>query len=182
MKWRALHELTPWDERTIFRLREGRKMGGTHAEQDWSRILSEFRSPPPPPTVTIEIGADALLLHPVGPATQLELGAIAASLPNLRVTNARDTFDPRLPFELWPLIGSDAFTKSNSWRRRLWQVPLEFARDGQPYPRGFEGLCASLAEEAEQPWQVGDIGTRARDAIAATLAGDEATEFWRTNR
>ncbi|WP_147276173.1 hypothetical protein [Sphingomonas aracearum] len=123
-----------------------------------------------------------ILLHPERPCSQLQLGILAASLANLRVTNPRDGFDLRMPLRLSPLIGADAFTKPNSWRSRRWRVPLELAREAQPYPAGWDGLAALLAGEPQRLFTGAEIAQMAGRTIAATLTGAAADDFWRANR
>lgn len=177
MNWRKLHELTPWDERQIFRLAQGSAMRGATSSQDWSRVLSAHKAAPPAPPVTVELARDAVLLRPVAAASQLELGAIAAGIGHFRITNAHDGFDPRLPFRLWPMIGADAFTKSNSWR-----VPMAVARAGQRHRDGWDRWRAMLAAAPEGAHAVSDLSAMAAQAIGATLTGQEAADFWRANR
>ncbi len=186
MTLRKLHELIPWDERQIFRMQQGRAMRGKHSSDEWRSILANHRAAPPAPAVTIALTDDRILIDSLGEAGQLELGAIASGLTHLKVTNPIDRFDPLLPFRLYPLIGTDAFTRRNSWRRRVWRRPMEIARAGQSYPLGWDGLRATLAESLDQgrgrSYQVAEIARIAQAAIGATLEGQAAQDFWRANR
>lgn len=182
MTLRKFHELTPWDERQIFRLQEGRKMRGNHSPEQWQDIFARHRPAPAAPDVTVEVTQDAVLLHPSHASGQLERGAVAAGIGQFRVTNARDHFDPRLPFRLYPLIGMDAFTKANSWRHRYWRVPMEVAREGQRYGNGWDIWRQKIAEGGARHYTVAELANMAISAVGATLTGQDASDFWRANR
>ena len=160
----------------VFRLREARKLRGPHPD------LSAHRSAPGPVPFAVTLMPGCIVLTPTERADQLQLSAIVAGLSTLRVTNGIDRIDPKLPIELLPLIGRQAITRGNSWRRRIWPVPLEIAREGQRYPEGWDGMCALLAEDARPVWQVGEFNALATRAVAATLTEAEAMDFWRANR
>jgi hypothetical protein len=182
VKWRKIHELSPWDERGIFRLREGEKMRGNHSGEEWQRILADHRLPPPAPAVRVSITAEAIELFPDVAVGQLELGAIAAGLAHWVISNARDVYDPLLPFRLFSLIGRDAFTKPNSWRRRLYAVPVVLRGSDQVYQLGWEGLCTALAADLSRAYSVAEIARLGDRAILATLSGPEAHDFRIANR
>jgi hypothetical protein len=182
LKWRKIHELTPWDERGIFRSREAEKMRGNHSGEEWQRIFADHRLPPPAPAVTVSLTAEAIELFPDTAAGQLELGAISAGLVHWVISNARDVYDPLLPFRLFPLIGGDAFTKPNSWRRRRYAIPLALNRRDQRYQLGWDRLHSSLAADLSRTYSVGEIARLGDRAIVATLSGQEAHDFMMANR
>lgn len=157
-------------------------MRGQHSPDEWQRIFADRRSLPGPPSIHVTLSSDSILLHPTGPAGQLALGAIAEGLQLFQVTNARDSFDPRLPFRLYPLIGWGAFTKSNSWWRRVWQAPLAIARDQQHYKEGWDVWRATLADEVDRTYSVAELASIAQSAIGGTLTGQAANDFWRAMR
>jgi hypothetical protein len=182
LKWKKLHEFLVWDERQIFRFLEGTKLRGPHSDEEWDRIFAAHRLPPGPPPVRVRLGDSAIALQPTESAGQLELGAIALGLSDWRVSNARDLFDPRLPFRLLPALGGDAFTKPNSWRRRIYEVPILLRRDDQRYPAGWDGFRAALSADPDRTYSVGDLSKIGEKAIAATLTGMELHDFWMARR
>lgn len=182
MRFRKLHELTPWTERTIQRLREGRKLQGNHSSEDWQRLFKQFQRAPDPPLFRVALSPDSIVLDPAGPAGQLELGVAVARLSNLRISNAKDSFDPRLPFRLMSLIGADAFTRAHSWWRRTYPQRLVIARADQRYPEGWDELCRLLAEDPDRDYSVRELADLSRRAIGVTLDPAEAARFWAANR
>jgi len=122
------------------------------------------------------------MVHPDGPDGQLELGAIAAGIGHFRITNSRDGFDLRLPFRLYPLIGKDAFTKSNSWRRRVWQAPLEIAREGQRRQDAWDIWYDELSKRSVRSYAVSELNAIATSAVTSTMTFTERMEFMRANR
>ncbi len=182
MKWRKFHELSHWDERLIARLDQGAKMRGHHSPEEWQRIFANHKSLPAAPPINVTLSDDTVYLHPLEQVGQLELGAIAEGLQLFHVTNGRNSFDPRLPFRLYPLIGWDAFTKGNSWCRRVWRAVMEVAREGQRYQDGWGVWRATLAQEPGRSYSVGELASIAQSAIGGTLSGQEAKDFWRAMR
>jgi hypothetical protein len=157
-------------------------MGGTHSDEEWDRIFAAHRSPPGPPPVRVRLDESAIALQPTESAGQLELGAIASGRSDWRISNARDAIDPRLPFRLWPALGRDAFTKPNSWRHRTYEVPMLLRRDDQPYVRGWDGFHAALSVDPDRSYSVAELSKIGEKAIAATLTGKEANDFWMARR
>lgn len=182
MRWRKLHELSRWDERLIARLGEAAKMRGQHSPEEWQRIFADRRSLPAAPPISVTFADNIVCLHPLEQVGQLELGAIAEGLQLFHVTNGRDSFDPRLPFRLYPLIGGDAFTKGNSWWFRVWRAPMEVARKRQRYPDGWDVWRAALADAPDRSYTVGELASIAQSAIGGTLTGQDADDFWRARR
>lgn len=123
-----------------------------------------------------------VLIYPEGPDGQLELGAIAAGLGHFKVTNSQDSFDPRLPFRLYPLIGRDAFTKPNSWRRRTWQIPMEVAREGQHRHDAWDIWYDELSKRQARSYAVSELNAIAASAVTSTMTFAERMEFLRANR
>jgi hypothetical protein len=182
LRWKKLHELFVWDERQIFSFLEGAKMAGTHSDEEWGRILAAHRSPPGPPPVRVSLGDSAIALQPTESAGQLELGAIALRMSDWRISNARDVIDPGLPFRLRPALGVEAFTKLNSWRRRIYEAPMLLRRDDQRYVGGWDGFRAALSADPDRIYSVGELSRIGEMAIAATLTVKEANDFWMARR
>ena len=182
MKWRKLHEFFHWDERQIFRSLEGLKLGGMHSDEEWARIFAAHRLPPDPPLVRVQLGDSAIALQPTESAGQLELGAIASGLSDWQISNARDVIDPQLPFRLWPVLGREAFTKLNSWRHRLYDVPMILGREDQRYVAGWDGFHAALSADPDRSYSVAELSKIGEKAIAATLTDKEAHDFWMARR
>lgn len=182
MKLRKFHELLRWDERQIFMSLQGVKMRGTHSDEEWAAILADVQSPPKPPAVRVQLGNTTIAVDPVGGATQLELGVIAYGLGDWRISNARDVIDTRLPFRLRPVLGWDAFTTANSWRRRIYERPLLLGREDQRYAAGWDGFHAALSVDAGRIYSVAELSKIGEEAIAATLSGKEAQDFWMARR
>lgn len=182
MKWRKLHELWAWDERRIFRARQAARMGTGHAPEEWRRVLAAQASPPGAPPMRVRVSDETIELHPLGRAGQLELGAIAEALGDWRISNARDITDPSLPFRLLPMLGADAFTRRNSWRRRTYRVPMILRAQGQPHPRAWAGLRDALGADLERTYSASEVDAIGARAIGLTLAGEEASRYWMGRR
>lgn len=182
VRWRKFHELTPWDAYMLFRMRNAALLRGRGADVDWQARFARFRPAPVPPLVRAEVVGDTIVLFPQGKPSQLQLGVLVAGLTHLRVTNPHERLDPLMPWRLWRLIGTDAFTRPNSWRVRHWRVPLELGRGGQPYAAGWPALAAALASSPRRLFTAAEIAHEAAKAIAATLTGAAAEDFWRANR
>jgi hypothetical protein len=182
VRFRAFHELFRWDERQIFISLEGLKMRGNHPDEAWGPILASLKPHPVAPPVWVRLSDSAIALQPAKSADQLELGAIVFGLPDWRISNQRDVIDPTLPFRLRPVLGRDAFTKANSWRRRVYEVPLIIRRDDQRYVAGWDGFHAALAEDPDRRYEVGELRSLGEKAVGATLAGKEAQDFWLARR